>query len=95
MTHKFIKKIFNLILAFVVIAVSTITVSAPSFATNFSDLENHWAKSYIEVISTYNAVSGYPDGSFKPNDTIKRIEFIAIIVNSQGYDLRNRSEDEY
>lgn len=95
MTRKCIKKIFNSILALVVIAVSTITASVPSFATNFSDIENHWAKSYIEMISTYNAVSGYPDGSYKPNDTIKRIEFIAIIVNSQGYGLRNRSEDEY
>ncbi|MBE0450791.1 MAG: peptidoglycan DD-metalloendopeptidase family protein [Clostridia bacterium] len=95
MTHRYRKRIMSLILAFVVIAVSTITVSAPSFATNFSDIENHWAKSYIEIISTYNAVSGYPDGSFKPNDTIKRIEFIAIMVNSQGYDLRSRSEDEY
>ncbi len=95
MAYKYRKRIFNLILAIVVIVVSTATVSAPSFATNFSDIENHWAKSYIEKVATYNAVSGYPDGSFKPNSTIKRIEFIAIIVNSQGLDLRSRSEDEY
>lgn len=95
MAYKYIKRVFNLILVLVVIVVSTITVSAPSFATYFSDIENHWAKSYIEIVSNYDAVSGYPDGTFKPNNTIKRIEFITLIVNSQGIGTRNPLEGEY
>jgi murein DD-endopeptidase MepM/ murein hydrolase activator NlpD len=95
MSYQHIKRISSLILVVAVIAVSTITVGTHSFAANFSDIENHWAKSYIEMVSTYKAVSGYPDGSFKPNDNIRRIEFIAIIVNSQGADLRIPEIGEY
>jgi len=95
MSYKYLKRILSLIMVITVIAVSTITVGAPSFATSFSDVENHWAKSYIETISTYNLVSGYPNGTFKPNDNIKRIEFITIMVNSQGIDTRIPKAGEF
>ncbi len=95
MSYNYRNQIFTFILAIAIIAGSTLIVGAPSFASNYSDTENHWAKSYVETISIYNAVSGYPDGTFKPNNTIKRIEFIAIIVNSQGVDVRSQLQDEY
>jgi len=95
MSNKHIKQLFNLLLAIAIIAGSILSVGAPSFAANFSDIENHWAKSYVEIVSTYSAVSGYPDGTFKPNDSIKRIEFIAIIVNSQGVAVRTPFQGEY
>ncbi len=95
MSYKYFKRIFSLILVIAVIAVSTMTAVTPSFAASFSDIDNHWAKSYIETVSNYNAVSGYPDGTFKPYDNIKRIEFISIIVNSQSFDVRSRARGEY
>lgn len=95
MLYKYRNPIFNLLLAIAIIAGSTLTLGAPSFAATFSDIENHWAKSYVEKVTTYNAVAGYPDGSFKPNDSVKRIEFIAIVVNSQGVDVRAPLHDEY
>lgn len=95
MSYKYIKQKFSLILAIAFIAISTITPGTPSFAENYNDIENHWAKSYIEMISTYNVISGYPDGSFKPNNNIKRIEFITIMVNSQGMDIRSIEKGEY
>ncbi|SCZ79461.1 peptidoglycan DD-metalloendopeptidase family protein [Acidaminobacter hydrogenoformans] len=95
MSYNYKNQIFTLILTIAVIAGSTLTAGASSIAANFCDIENHWAKSYVEMVSKYNAVSGYPDGTFKPNDTIKRIEFIAIIVNSQGINLRSPLQGEY
>ena len=95
MIYKHGKRILSLILVILIIVVSTMTVETPSLATNFIDTDNHWAKSYIEMVSSYNVVSGYPDGTFKPDDNIKRIEFIAMIVNSQGINMRNKSEGEY
>lgn len=95
MVNKKRKSIFKLFIAILVIALSTITASTPVFANNFSDTDNHWAKSYIETISTYNGISGYPDGTFKPNHSIKRIEFITIIVNSLGLDTSEQTDDEY
>lgn len=95
MTYNYRIPIFSLIVAISLIAGSAQIFGAPSFAANFSDIDNHWAKSYIEMAAAYNAISGYPEGSFKPNDSIKRIEFIAIIVNAQGLDVRNPLQGEY
>jgi len=100
MTYKNNKGFSNWLLVFglvTVIAFTSVGVSAttPSFATNFSDIENHWAKSYIEMISKYDAISGYTDGTFKPNDLIQRIEFIAIIVSTKAFEVRNLEQGEY
>lgn len=95
MSYKYIKRILNLMLVIVVVLVSNINGRAISFAADFSDIDNHWSKSYIDVISDYKAISGYPDGTFKPNNNIKRIEFIAIVVNSQGLNIRVLTKDEY
>jgi murein DD-endopeptidase MepM/ murein hydrolase activator NlpD len=95
MSYKYIKRLLILILAITIITISALSAGKPSYAVNFSDVDNHWAKSYIEMVSGYNAVSGYPDGSFKPEDNIKRIEFIAIVVKSQGIDLRSLGNGEY
>lgn len=94
MTYKNGKRILGLILA-IIIVISTINLGIPSIASNFSDLDNHWAKPYIETVASYKVVSGYPDSSFKPNDKIKRIEFITMIVNSQGIDIRSPSKGEH
>lgn len=95
MTYKHEKRILSLILTFLIIVTSTLTMGTPSLAADYSDIDNHWAKSYIDVVSSYNVVSGYPDSTFKPNDTIKRIEFITMIVNSQDMDIRSASRGEY
>lgn len=94
MTYKHGKRILSLILTALII-ISIINLGTPSSAANLSDIDNHWAKSYIEMVSSHNIVSGYPDGTFKPNDNIKRIEFISIITNSQGIDIRSKSTGEY
>ena len=95
MTYKHKNSILSLILSILIILVSTITVASPSLAADFNDIENHWAKSYIESVESHNLVSGYPDSTFKPNDNIKRIEFIAIMVNSQTRNIRSHSRGEY
>jgi hypothetical protein len=48
--------------------------------TAFSDVSNnHWAKGSIEIVTKAGLFQGYPDGSFKPDDTIKRGEFAAVV----------------
>ena len=34
----------------------------------FSDISGHWAKNYIETLTESKIVSGFPDGSFKPEN---------------------------
>ena len=45
----------------------------------FSDIENHWAKDVIEKFVKTEIITGYPDGTFKPNNTVTRAEFSVLI----------------
>ncbi len=46
----------------------------------FSDLsEQHWAKPAIDTLIEKGAISGYSDGSFKPENHITRAEFVSIL----------------
>lgn len=47
----------------------------------FQDVgSDHWAYEYIESLVKRGAISGYPDGTFKPNNQVKRVEFAKILV---------------
>lgn len=47
--------------------------------TDFQDVKDHWAKDAIDKLYGNKNVSGYPDGSFKPNAKITRAEAITIL----------------
>ena len=46
---------------------------------SFDDVVNHWASGYIGALYSAGFVSGYPDGTFKPDNTVTRAEAVAII----------------
>lgn len=47
---------------------------------NFSDVsDNHWAKPYIDSAVIKGWILGYEDGTFKPEQPIKRCEAVAIV----------------
>lgn len=47
--------------------------------TGLTDIKGHWARSYIEPMIAQGYVHGYPDGLFKPENTITRGETAKII----------------
>ncbi|MFZ1028542.1 MAG: DUF3370 family protein [Limnoraphis robusta] len=47
----------------------------------FKDLENHWTKDCILELAKRNLVSGYPDGTFRPDKDINRAEFAVLMCN--------------
>ena len=62
-----------------------INVVSVSGADDFNDIENHWAEDKIEKWAEEGRISGYPDGSFKPDGNITKAEFITLINNLYGY----------
>ena len=48
-------------------------------STDFQDVKDHWAKDAIDKLYGNKNVSGYPDGSFKPNAKITRAEAVTIL----------------
>lgn len=51
-------------------------------AINFSDVENHWAKSAISNMASKGIIKGYADGTFKPNASITRGEFATLLARA-------------
>lgn len=56
-------------------------------ATKFSDVAaDHWAKGYINLAANMGFLCGYPDGTFKPDNTITYSEVIKVLtIISCGY----------
>lgn len=44
-----------------------------------SDITGHWAESQIKDFISKGYLNGYPDGTFKPQASIKRVEFVKIL----------------
>ena len=70
-----------------VIAASSIIISeGQAYAAgnvNFTDLKGYgWAKDYISVLTEKGGINGYPDGTFKPGNTMTNAEFIKTVVSS-------------
>lgn len=47
-----------------------------------ADLKGHWARDSIMSLLEQGIITGYPDGSFKPDNTITRAEFATILVKA-------------
>jgi hypothetical protein len=52
----------------------------------FADISGHWAESYIKQAAAKGIVSGYPDGTFKPDLPVTRVEFTAMLVGALQLD---------
>lgn len=59
----------------------------------FTDIKGHWAEQRIIRIANKGIISGYPDGTFKPDAPITRAEFAKIA--SVAFDLQVKSALNY
>ncbi|MEK0316505.1 S-layer homology domain-containing protein [Cohnella sp. 56] len=48
----------------------------------FSDIAGHWGEKAIRSAAGKKLVSGYPDGTFKPNKFVTRAEFTVMLMNA-------------
>ncbi|CFX01971.1 S-layer homology domain [Syntrophomonas zehnderi OL-4] len=53
-------------------------------AANFSDIKNSWAKDSILRLAALGHVSGYPDGKFRPDNSMTRAEFTSALMACVG-----------
>ena len=53
--------------------------TAPSGDQAYTDIQGHWAQSCIQRLSQQNILSGYPDNTFRPNNSITRAEYAALV----------------
>ncbi|MGS0765320.1 S-layer homology domain-containing protein [Syntrophomonas curvata] len=58
----------------------------PACAASFEDLQGHWASEAIYHASVLDLVSGYPDGDFKPEQSLSQMESLVLFMRAAGYD---------
>lgn len=69
------RKKLTIIIALLLVAIFSINVGAASF----KDINGHWAKNYIEGQANMGLLTGYPDGTFKPDKYLTNAEAITVI----------------
>ncbi|MGL5060618.1 MAG: S8 family serine peptidase, partial [Microcoleus sp.] len=48
----------------------------------FSDISGHWAEKFIEALAAANIISGFPDGSFRPDLSLNRAQYASLLVRA-------------
>lgn len=76
-----LKKLITTLLAVVMILTS---VGIPAFAASFSDITDQRVSEAVDKLVGFNIITGYEDGTFKPDNQITRAEFAAIVTRMKG-----------
>jgi hypothetical protein len=79
-----IKVMKKKIAAFVLATALVLPLSVPAFAATPSDVVGKPVQSAVEELTALGIISGYEDGTFKPENTITRAELAKVIVIGSG-----------
>ncbi|OGM11050.1 hypothetical protein A2Z22_03605, partial [Candidatus Woesebacteria bacterium RBG_16_34_12] len=61
---------------------------------NFPDVQtSHWAYLYIMAAKEAGIISGYPDGTFKPDNLVTRAEISTMITRARGWSFTDVFSD--
>jgi hypothetical protein len=58
---------------------------AEGATSTFADVQGTWAESYVGFATSMELVLGYPDGTFKPNQTMTMDEAMTMVIRALGY----------
>ncbi len=72
---------------FAVLCVLVVLTAAGMAQPSLTDLQGHWAEDVVREAVARGIVHGYPDGTFKPDETIKRGEFVKLVTLALGLEV--------
>lgn len=72
------------VLSFLAIVATVVGMSTMVFAKSFSDVKNTKYNEAVDFLSDLNIVSGYEDGKYKPNNSVKRSEMAKLLIVAMG-----------
>ncbi|MBZ4647005.1 MAG: S-layer protein, partial [Clostridia bacterium] len=75
-----LKKVLALVVVFAMM------LSTVAFAAVPSDVKGTSYETAVARLSALGVITGYADGTFKPDNTITRAEFAAVVVRALGYE---------
>ncbi|GEM_PF-2913720 len=92
------KKFFTAIITTVCVAATSFLYLDDVSAGNcvYSDIKTtNWAYNSVQAMSEKGIINGYPDGTFKPSNTVTYGEFIKMMIASMGYNLPNAESGKH
>ncbi|MDF5721222.1 MAG: S-layer homology domain-containing protein [Rhizonema sp. PD37] len=77
-------------------SITPLITATPTLAQpTFSDVQGSWAQSCITQLASNGIISGYPDGSFRPNASVTRAEFAAMVNKAFPNTQRTRNSIQF
>jgi hypothetical protein len=86
---QMVKRIGALVLVFVLL----ISGNAYALSKVFPDAKGHWAEQAILRLTEKGVISGYPDGTVKPDNIITRGEFCALLARNLSLDMTKTKQE--
>ncbi len=69
---------------------------SPDIRVEFSDVEKtDWFYEQVSELVAIGGINGYPDGTFRPAVTMKKGEFVKLIVGGLGYPQANAADGHW
>ncbi|GAU75802.1 S-layer homology domain-containing protein [Fusibacter sp. 3D3] len=88
-------KILTTTLLTLTILTQIIIVAQPSFASSTpTDIQGHWSEPFVTSLVSQGVISGYPDGTFKPDKTISNVEFLSLTLKAMNETVQGASSSE-
>ena len=76
------KKVLSLVLALSLV-LGTFAFT-PVFAASFDDVAGEACEDAVNVLTELGVVTGYEDGTYKPENIVTRAEMAVLVVNALG-----------
>jgi len=76
-----LKKLITMLVAVAMILTS---MGISALAASFSDITDQRVSEAVDKLVGFNIITGYEDGTFKPDNQITRAEFAAIVTRMKG-----------
>ena len=82
---KTFKRVAVALLCVILLAASVLSVSA---AKTYTDVKSgDWYYEFVNYMSDKGIINGYTDNTFRPNNYVKRTEFIKMMVETFGLEM--------
>lgn len=65
------------------------TPNANEYKNCFEDVKEEWYAKYVCYSKSIGWIDGYPDGTYKPAQTVNKVETIKMVLNSQNIEVPN------
>jgi len=74
----------------IIVFLSIIIIQPVKAESKFTDVEeDSWYSTYVEDLVEMGIINGFPDGSFRPSDTLNADQFVKMTVKALGCNLGN------